>query len=215
MTKGRNGFTLIELLVVIAVIGVLSSIVLVTLSSTRDRARDAKRKIHFKEISKALEFYYSDNDSYPVYSTGPGECDTSLGEINCALPPNDGEWDDTINGLHLLEDGDYLTVLPPDPINNSANYYQYEVCTANGQSYILKTILEDPPSTFIVGGGISPNLVKADTNNNGIVDIFDAAAIAGCIGQPVEGACAFADLDGNGAVEIDDVLFAQANFGSC
>ena len=65
----RKGFTLIELLVVIAIIGILASVVLTSLSSAREKSRDAKRISEIVQISKALELYFDNNQSYP--STTP------------------------------------------------------------------------------------------------------------------------------------------------
>ena len=62
INKSQSGFTLIELLVVIAIIGLLASIVLVSLSSARSKARDAKRVADFSQLVKALEFYYNQYD---------------------------------------------------------------------------------------------------------------------------------------------------------
>ncbi len=56
----RKGFTLIELLVVIAIIGLLTSIVLVSLEPARARARDAKRQGDIRQISSAMELCYED-----------------------------------------------------------------------------------------------------------------------------------------------------------
>jgi len=80
--KKRKGFTLIELLVVIAVIGMLASIVLVSLGPARAKARDARRVADVRQMSIALEVEGSDNpeavtgcigaDAKVNTCTGPG-----------------------------------------------------------------------------------------------------------------------------------------------
>jgi prepilin-type N-terminal cleavage/methylation domain-containing protein len=62
----KQGFTLIELLVVIAIIGILSSVVLASLNSARQKSRDAKRVSDIKQLQLALELYFDSNGSYPV-----------------------------------------------------------------------------------------------------------------------------------------------------
>jgi len=68
--KSQRGFTLIELLVVIAIIGILASIITVSLNSARAKGRDSKRISDIRTIQLALESYYNDNGSYPtsIYS---------------------------------------------------------------------------------------------------------------------------------------------------
>ena len=53
----RKGFTLIELLVVIAIIGLLASIVTVSLSSSQDRAKQAKIESFAAQVHHALFAY--------------------------------------------------------------------------------------------------------------------------------------------------------------
>jgi len=64
--KKLRGFTLIELLMVIAIIGILSSIVMVSLGSSKTKSRDAKRVSDIKTLQLALATYYSDNLFYPT-----------------------------------------------------------------------------------------------------------------------------------------------------
>ena len=76
MTK--KGFTLIELLVVIAIIGILSSVVVTSVSVARDKAHIAQIKKDLISMKSALELFYIDNGRYPymgcnVDNDGNGE----------------------------------------------------------------------------------------------------------------------------------------------
>ncbi|PIR82629.1 hypothetical protein COU20_01565 [Candidatus Kaiserbacteria bacterium CG10_big_fil_rev_8_21_14_0_10_59_10] len=67
MRSFSRGFTLIELLVVIAIIGILSSVVLASLNSAREKGRDSRRISDIKQLQLALELYYDGNSStYPA-----------------------------------------------------------------------------------------------------------------------------------------------------
>ncbi|MEY3470673.1 MAG: hypothetical protein RLZZ223_23 [Candidatus Parcubacteria bacterium] len=68
LNKRRGGgFTLLELLLTIAAVGILASIVLVSINPNRQlaQARDNVRQQNINAISKTLEQYLIDNGKYP------------------------------------------------------------------------------------------------------------------------------------------------------
>ena len=87
-TTKKGGFTLIELLVVIAIIGILSSVVLTSLNSSRTKARDTQRVSDMKQIQLAMQLIQSQaTGEYEVSATMP----TALGTALSVVPQNDGD----------------------------------------------------------------------------------------------------------------------------
>lgn len=64
--KNNKGFTLIEMLVVIAIIGLLSSVVLVALGPSRNKAKDARIISDLNQVRSVMEtIYNSSTGKYP------------------------------------------------------------------------------------------------------------------------------------------------------
>ncbi|MBU1255308.1 prepilin-type N-terminal cleavage/methylation domain-containing protein [Patescibacteria group bacterium] len=121
-----EGFTLIELLVVVTIIGLLSTMVLVSLNTARMKARDVRRLADLRQVALGLEMYYDDNAStgYPGTSGS-----NNWAAVDSSLEPN------------------YMSSVPTDPGNGS---YEYWVDT-NNQSYVLGINLEDGNNSALNG----------------------------------------------------------------
>lgn len=113
-TSKAKGFTLIELLVVIAIIGILSSVVLVSLNTAREKARDAARKSNIQQMATALSLY-SDAYDQPLPPV-----------VDCAVAPIWSGWSTNIAAgigcpKALVADG-YLPRLIDDTIADTYGY---------------------------------------------------------------------------------------------
>lgn len=80
----QRGVTLVELALVMAIIGLLTSVILVSLSNARGKARDVVRVEEIQQVQKTLELYYlGHNQRYPTGdSDGCGTWDVG----NATLP---------------------------------------------------------------------------------------------------------------------------------
>ncbi len=136
ITKGTQGFTLIELLVVIAIIGILSSVVLASLSTARAKSRDSRRIADIGQLQLALEMYYDASSTYPTYS--------GLQSWTTTVPTN---------GIGYLKPN-YMATIPRDPGTNTYYYCPMtskSATTCNGatnaNTYALGANLENSVST--------------------------------------------------------------------
>jgi prepilin-type N-terminal cleavage/methylation domain-containing protein len=130
--NGAAGFTLIELLVVIAIIGLLASILLVSLNSVRNKASIVKFKADLIQLQTAITLYKENNNgAWPnaMYDE----------DNNPNTPPNDsnvgGTLDQLASELHAanLFGADKITIpsviYTPSNIKtglkNGGDYFKY------------------------------------------------------------------------------------------
>ncbi len=165
-SKNERGFTLIELLVVLAVIGLLSSVILGSLTTARTKSRDARRISDLRQVEKALQIYLDKNGSYPSTSGAwRGTC-TSYGSY-----PRTGA------GAYIPNLAPtYIPILPVDPAPIGADgCYVYN---SNGTDFMFMahTTVEtfDPDEFPNVGN--PPHPLDRQNFNQQSISVFSPGA---------------------------------------
>jgi len=135
--KFSAGFTLIELLVVIAIIGLLATIVMVSLNSARGKARDSRSLADFRQIYSAMALYYEDASAY--YATGDVDCNAagegtaisagvSIGDYIAVVPQSNGtevySWCN--GGATGIQDTQKFCIYVQSAVNTSNYFYVSE-----------------------------------------------------------------------------------------
>ena len=113
--KNIKGFTLIEMLVVIAIIGLLSSVVLVALGPSRNKAKDARVVSDMNQVRAIAETLFS-NGSYAATLAVGGTGDTGIQSLNTDVKANNGSVDMVIAGGGTAAYSAYAKL-------NSGSYY--------------------------------------------------------------------------------------------
>ena len=122
----RNGFTIVELLIVIVIIAILATVVIVAYNGVQARANFSKAQQDLKYITKALELYHADHDSYP----------NSVGRPGCTY-----DWCgwDQVSGDAFIDglSPEYIGQIPQMPTSNAARDTYLYRSSANGSDYEL------------------------------------------------------------------------------
>jgi|TARA_B100001971_G_C18137464_1_gene508464 general secretion pathway protein G len=124
--QNNHGFTLIELLVVISIIGILSTLAVVSLNNARLKARDTKRVSDMRQLQTALELFISDRNGYPAANN------LTLGVGSGLTLSKDGEFAATANGTL------YMGKVPSNTIPGGADY-KYTSYTNSSTSTVCNT----------------------------------------------------------------------------
>jgi len=122
--KKNRAFTLIETLVVVAIIGILASIIITSLLSARNKARDVKRKTEISQIGRFLV-------------------------MSCYFPDSgDGDYDIMPIAQELIaknpQYSQYLRNVPKDPKSGSDTQSGYRyIVSDNGTKCAIYANLEN------------------------------------------------------------------------
>ena len=155
MKGTQKGFTLIELLVVIAIIGILASVVLVSLSSARNKGKDVRVISDVQQTRTALESGYTGSLYGDLYSTTASSAATA-GTLTTNGPGNTNL---TTLTADAVAQGSTLTYII------ATNSTVGAATTPNATAYaIYGKLVSDPTHYFCIDskGGTNPTEAAAN-----------------------------------------------------
>lgn len=129
----QRGFTLIELIVVVGIIGLLSALTVISLSRQQARSRDVRRVGDLTNISTAIASYVSEFYEPKIvteYTAG----DNGSWDYSSEYGGTFVEGGDT-TFIKYLADGNYMTKVPQDPINDGTGDVHYPSLGGQGYAY--------------------------------------------------------------------------------
>jgi len=192
--KFNKGFTLIELLVVISIIGFLSSVVLASMQTAREKAITARITEDLRQVKIAAELAYGDNGNYLFSLAKPGENILANSEIY--LPEEKDSFlikkanaQATVPAactlfrvvVGKLVDKKYIAAIPTHPLQDYSKGICYKAATSTDGTYLA--VFAETPAQFIFNGSptnkytgfvagnasiANLNKIRTDSNNTNI-----------------------------------------------
>ncbi len=168
----KKGFTLYELLVVFAIIGVLASVVIVSLNEARKKARDTQRMSDLQQVQLALRQYKDVYGRYPDYPEGT--------KLSALMEDYDGDADNGKGGelkkffsTVITDPSDTSAPEDTDPVNIPSDYvyiyYSKFICEgATPRAILVALNMEQPQNANWQG-----TMGGCPDSDGGIMSYFD------------------------------------------
>lgn len=155
-----RGFTLIELLVAIAIVALLTGIIMTNISSSRGKARDAKRISDIGQMQLGLELFFDRCKQFPVAPLAE-----PLSGVTCSVSGN------------TVMLSSYISKLPIPPTGTTYDY----IVNTNRSDYFLHVTLEKSNEIVRDGMDISPQWYRDTDPSPEVLCSDDPGSVEYCL----------------------------------